>query len=95
MPPNEINDIWMSDKSVSNEIYHGHIFLIGLQKLRTLAKIAGFRVNEIKYIRLSRESLLLFPLLYPFIVVRSLMSYMKHMNKHNDIPREVKRKVYR
>ncbi len=95
MPPNEIDDIWMSDKSVSNEIYHGHIFLIGLQKLRTLAKIAGFRVEEIKYIRLSRESLVLFPLLYPLILIRSLMSYMRHMRKNKDIPKQVKRKVYR
>ncbi len=95
MPPNEIDDIWMSDKSVSNEIYHGHIFLIGLQKLRTLGKIAGFKVAEIKYIRLSRESLLLFPILYPMIVIRSLMSYRKHMSRNKNIPRDVKRKVYR
>jgi len=54
MPPNEIDDIWMEDKSVSEEIYHGHIFLIGLQKLRIIAKLAGFKIAEIKYIRISK-----------------------------------------
>jgi len=67
MPPNEIDDIWMSDKTVSSEIYHGHIFLIGLQKLRVLAKLSDFKIKELKYIRLSKSSLLLFPFFYPII----------------------------
>ena len=42
MPPNEIDDIWMSDSNITKSLYHGHIFLIGLQKLRTLGKLSGF-----------------------------------------------------
>ncbi len=94
MPPNEIDDIWMSDKTITNEIYHGHIFLIGLQKLRTLGKIAGFKVDEIRYIRLSRESLLVFPLFYPFILIRSFMSYFRSMRKNKGVSYEQKKKVY-
>ena len=35
MPPNELDSIWMTDKSITDEIYFGHIFLIGSQNSRT------------------------------------------------------------
>ncbi|WP_038247073.1 class I SAM-dependent methyltransferase [Ghiorsea bivora] len=94
MPPNEINDIWMDDQSVSTEIYHGHIFLIGLQKLRILARLAGFNIKEIRYVRLSRGSLVLFPFLYPLILIRSLLTYQKHMRKLPKISESKKKEVY-
>lgn len=94
MPPNEIDDIWMEDKSVSEEIYHGHIFLIGLQKLRILAKLAGFKIAEIKYIRISKGSLFLLPCLYPMILLSSYCRYRRNMRRHKDISYEVKRAVY-
>lgn len=94
MPPNEINDIWMEDQSVSSEIYHGHIFLIGLQKLRVLGRLAGFKVAEIRYVRLSRGSLLLFPMLYPLILLRSILTYQKHMRKLPNIQKIKKKQVY-
>lgn len=94
MPPNEIDDIWMEDKSVSEEIYHGHIFLIGLQKLRILAKLAGFKIHETKYVRLSKGSLLLLPFYYPLILVSSYIRYRRNLKKHRDIPYEFKKAVY-
>ncbi|MDQ7003567.1 MAG: class I SAM-dependent methyltransferase [Ghiorsea sp.] len=95
MPPNEINDIWMEDQSVSSEIYHGHIFLIGLQKLRILGRLAGFKVKEIRYVRLSRGSLLLFPVFYPLIVLRSLLTYYKNIRKLPNVLKIKKKKVYK
>ncbi|HOZ30197.1 MAG TPA: class I SAM-dependent methyltransferase [Bacteroidales bacterium] len=95
MPPNEIDDIWMEDKSVSNKIYHGHIFLLGLQKLRILAKLTGFKIDEIKYIRLSKGSLLLLPLYYPLIFLSSWIRYFRNIKRNNKIPFEYKKKVYR
>lgn len=95
MPPNEIDDIWMSDKSLSNELYHGHIFLIGLQKLRILAKLSGFRITEIRYMRLSKGSLLLFPFFYPLIWISSWFRYFRNLKKHPDIPVHTKKEVYR
>ena len=83
MPPNEIDDIWMEDKSVSEEIYHGHIFLIGLQKLRILAKLAGFKIQEIKYVRLSKGSLFLFLLFYPLILISSYLRYHRRITSYN------------
>lgn len=95
MPPNEIDDIWMSDKSITPEIYHGHIFLIGLQKLRILAKLAGFRIRENKYVRLSKGSLFLFPFFYPFIFVSSVLRYYRNLRKNENIPLSHKKSVYR
>jgi len=95
MPPNEIDDIWMSDKSITNEIYHGHIFLIGLQKLRTLGKLSGFKVADIKYTRLSKGSLILFPFFYPIIFINSLYVYYKNLNTNKGLSNDEKRKVYK
>lgn len=95
MPPNEIDDVWMSDKSVSSEIYHGHIFLIGLQKLRILAKLSGFKIGEIRYCRLSKGSLFLLPWFYPCIWLSAQIRYRRNMKKHPGIPMAYKREVYR
>jgi len=94
MPPNEIDDIWMDDRSVSQTLYHGHIFLIGLQRLRILAKLSGFRINEVRYMRLSKGSLALFPFFFPFIWISSWFRYFRNMKKHPEISEQVKKKVY-
>ena len=95
MPPNEIDDIWMSDRSVTNEIYYGHIFLLGLQKLRVLGKLSGFNIYENKYVRLSKGSLFLFPFVYPFILLRSLLTYYKNMRWDKNLSSSFKKSVYR
>ncbi len=95
MPPNEIDDIWMSDKSITNEIYYGHIFLIGLQKLRVLGKLSGFKIHEIKYVRLSKGSLFLFPFFYPLILLRSLSTYYKNIRKDKNLTMNNKKDVYK
>jgi SAM-dependent methyltransferase len=95
MPPNEIDDIWMSDKSIINEIYHGHIFLIGLQKLRVLGKLSGFGIKEIKYLRLSKGSVFLFPFFYPLILIRSLLVYRRQLQRNKNIEINKKKNVYK
>jgi len=94
MPPNEIDDIWMSDKSLTDEIYHGHIFLLGLQKLRVIGKLNGFKVKSIEYVRLSKGSIFLFPILYPFILLFSYLAYWKNMRKDKGLSQEQKKAVY-
>ena len=95
MPPNEIDDIWMSDKVATTEIYYGHIFLVGLQKLRMLGKLSGFKVKEIQYLRLSKGSLVLFPIVYPFIFISSYLRYFKNLKKKKEVPIAIKKEVYR
>lgn len=94
MPPNEIDDIWKEDKAVTDQVYHGHIFLIGLQKLRVLAKLAGFRIAEVRYLRLSKRSLVLLPFYYPWIYVSSWLRFRRHLKKHKNMSREALMKVY-
>lgn len=95
MPPNEIDDIWMADKSLTSEIYYGHIFLIGNQKIRILGKLAGFTVSEFRYVRLSKGSLFLFPFLYPIILLSSLFRFYANVRKNSGISRSYKETVYR
>ncbi|MCX6231543.1 MAG: class I SAM-dependent methyltransferase [Bacteroidetes bacterium] len=95
MPPNEMDDIWMSDKSLTTEIYHGHIFLIGLQKLRILAKLSGFGIKEIRYMRISKASLFLFPFFYPLIYISSYLRYFSNLKKHKEIPLTYKKEIYK
>jgi len=95
MPPNEIDDIWMSDKSITNEVYYGHIFLLGLQKLRVLGKLSGFKIDEIKYVRLSKGSLFLFPFFYPLIMLRSFSAYYRNIRKDKNLSMKSKTNVYK
>jgi len=94
MPPNEINDLWMADKSLTNETYYGHIFLLGLQKLRVIGKLSGFKIKEIRYVRTSKGSLFLLPIFYPFILMRSYRVYARNMKKNKSLSPETKKEVY-
>lgn len=95
MPQNELTDIWMLDKNVSMEIYHGHIFMIGLQKLRTLAKLAGFNVEQVRFVNISKTSLLVFPFIYPIILLHSLRAYRRNLRRNKELNAQAKRLVFK
>ena len=94
MPPNELDNIWMSKQEITNEIYFGHIFLIGIQKLRVLAKLSGFKIKKFHFTRVKSTSLILLPFFYPFILLSNWISYRKNMRKNKDFDFETKKKVY-
>ena len=94
LAPNELDSIWMSKQDITDEIYFGHIFLIGIQKLRVLAKLCGFRIVKCHPNRFKTSSVLLFPFLYPFIVLSTWISYRKRMRKNKDYDKETKKKTY-
>lgn len=94
MPPNELDSIWMSKQELTNEIYFGHIFLIGIQKLRALAKLSGFNIKKYHTTQVKSTSVLLFPLLYPFIVLSNWIAYHKNMRKNKEYDHQTKKKVY-
>jgi hypothetical protein len=95
MPPNELDSIWMSQQSINTEIYFGHIFLIGIQKLRVLARLNGFSIREIYFTRAKTTSLLLMPLFYPFILLSNWITYRKNLRKNKDYDDATKKAVYR
>jgi len=93
--PNELDSIWMTEQSISNEIYYGHIFLIGIQKLRVLARLSGFKIKTVHATKTKSTSLLLLPLLYPCIYFSNLITYYKGIKKNKIYSKKVKQEVYK
>ncbi len=91
MPPNEIDSIWYQrNTDQSMDIYYGHIFMLGIHKLRLLASIAGFSIKKIHSTKANRTALLLFPFQYPFILLTNLYSYFRILKRHKNTPPEIK-----
>lgn len=94
MPPNEIDSVWFGDKT-NRKIYYGHIFLLGVQKMRVIARVSGFKISKIIFMRLNKTALFLFPFYYPFIFFSSWYTYFKAMRKNKTIDHDAKMKVYK
>lgn len=94
MPPNELDSVWMNKQQLTSEIYFGHVFLVGIQKLRVLAKLAGFRIQHIEFTRARPTSVLLLPFVYPFIYLSSLANLRRNMRKNKNYDKATKEKVY-
>lgn len=90
MPPNELDALWFAD---SGKMYFGHIFLLGIQKLRVLAAAGGFRIKALHPCKASASSLLL-GFLYPIIALANLYAYWRNVRADDGIDRETKRRVY-
>jgi len=92
--PNELDSIWMSKQDITNEIYYGHIFLIGILKLRCFGKLSGFKIKHIQSTRVKTTSLVLLILFYPFILLSNWITYRKRLRKNKDFDDKTKREVY-
>lgn len=95
MPPNEIDSIWMMSDSADGEIYLGHYFLLGIQRLRGLAKLAGFRIKDIILTQASHTSVALFPFAYPILRLTGWWTYRNHVRRNVRKPSPERKKVYR
>ncbi len=95
MPPNEIDSIWMSKQDITKDIYFGHIFLIGIQKLRLFGKLSGFTIKNIQFTRIKTTSLLLLPLFYPFIFLSNLLTYFKNLKKKRNTQNDIIKGIYK
>jgi SAM-dependent methyltransferase len=95
MPPNEIDSIWMADPSRTSEIYLGHLFLLGIQKLRLLAKLSGFRIKQLIFTTASTTSVVLLPFAYPFILLTNWWTYRNNVRRDHQIPGSRFETVYR
>ena len=85
MAPNELDSIWVSKQEITDEIYFGHIFLIGIQKLRVLARLSGFRLKKVHFTRSRKTSLFL---------LTNWLIYKKRMRKNNLHQYDIKKQVY-
>jgi SAM-dependent methyltransferase len=95
MPPNELDSIWLAKEDITDEIYYGHIFLVGIQKLRVFGKLSGFRIRKVHFTRYKTTSILLFPFLYPFIYLSNWLTYRKNLRRNKNFPSEMVRSTYR
>ena len=95
MPPNEIDSIWMSDQDQEENIYFGHAFLIGIQKLRLLAKLSGFKIKKIHPTRVKKTSLLWFPVFYPFILLSNKIALYKNFKQKKNGEASNRKAVYK
>lgn len=95
MPPNELDSIWMAKADISKEVYFGHIFLTGIQKLRVLAKLTGFKIKKVHFTRAKSTSVFLFPFWYPFIYLSNYITYKKNLKKNDLYDESTKKEVYR
>ncbi|MFH2061258.1 MAG: class I SAM-dependent methyltransferase [Pseudomonadota bacterium] len=77
MPPNELDTVWHADNNKkAKDIYFGHAFLSGIQKLMFLAKMNGFSLKESNRTKINKTSLFFFPFLYPLIAFVSFRTYV-------------------
>ena len=80
MPPNEIDSLWFTSEN-SESVYYGHIFLVGIFKLRLFAELNGLRIHKIHSTRVNDTSLLIMIIFYPFIVWFNWSCYRRSMRK--------------
>lgn len=73
MPANEADQILTASWD-SNVHLFGHVFLIGAQRLRTLARLAGLRLVKTHPVRISNFSLLL-GISFPLLVLVNILLY--------------------
>ena len=79
-PVSAVDSVWGQDETGTKK-YYGHLFLIGIQQLRTLAMVAGFKSIEVKRSDLSTSSLWLMLPFYPIILLVSLFALGQHFRK--------------
>jgi SAM-dependent methyltransferase len=92
MPPTEIDSIWFSEKD-SNKLYFGHIFLLGIQYLQTISTISGFVVKNRIRTDIGNSSTILGVILYPLLVIMTLLSWLAYRNKNQNIDVKYKNSV--
>ncbi len=94
MPPNQIESIWFSEKNGDGKrVYYGHIYLIGLHKLRLLALLSGLKIRKIHHTRVNKTSLLLLLLFYPLMLLSSYSAYRRSIRKNNQIPLQIRERI--
>ena len=95
-PVNERDDVWRPHDA-DGAAYFGHVFLTGVMRLRTLARVAGFRLRRVLPTRRRASAWCLFPLMYPPIWVAAARSRRRSLRKSGGDPaaRELYEELYR
>jgi hypothetical protein len=92
LPPNEIESIWFGKGD--DRIYFGHIFPIGIMKLRCLAKLAGFNLVKVYPSRINWSAFAIAVFTFPFIFFLSLRNYLRSMRKNKNVALQKRTEVF-
>lgn len=92
MPPNELESVWFAS---DDRVYFGHIFPIGIMKLRILSKVAGLEIVKIHPSRVNWTSFLLGLFFYPFVLLHAWKCYFRAMRKIKSVDENSKRVLLR
>jgi hypothetical protein len=81
MPVTEIDSLWFTEKA-TDRLYFGHLFLATVQHLQTICSITGFKVVERRKTARSTSAIVVGVLMYPFIVLGTLLAYLAYRGKN-------------
>lgn len=80
MPPSEVDSVWFSEAR-SDRLYFGHVFLIGVQRLRTLAAFSGLALEQRRWGELSPTSIILGIFLWPLVFLMSFYTWRRAVSR--------------
>lgn len=92
LPSSELDGVWFAGSG--GEPYFGHLFLIGIQRLRILARVAGLRIVALHPVKRSATSICL-SVLYPVVAAATAFAYRRTIRRRAAVPREAKAPVLR
>ncbi len=93
LPPNEVESTWSNPGD--GRIYFGHLFLLGIQRLRCLAELSGFAIERIHSNRIRWISVFAAPFVLPFSFVVSVKAALRaYRNTFSKLPTERRKIVW-
>ena len=92
LPPSEVDAVWFGGDR-PDELYYGHVFLVGAAKLRVLGRLAGLTLDRVHGNHISAGSLLLGGL-YPLILAANGWAYLCSMRRDKHADSAWKQRVY-
>ncbi|MGI9225334.1 MAG: class I SAM-dependent methyltransferase [Woeseiaceae bacterium] len=84
MPVTEIDSLWFTEKE-TDRLYFGHLFLATVQHLQTVCSITGFKIVERRTTAKSASAIVLGVLMYPFIILGTLLAYLAYRGKNEHV----------
>ncbi len=93
MPPSEVDSVWFLESKL-DRLYFGHMFLLSVNHLRSLAIMAGFEISKRIPTQISNSSVTWFILLYPFMILANCFAFMDSYRKQRKNWNKKKRDIY-
>ena len=92
MPYTEIDSVWHVEGNPM-KFYFGHLFLLPVNRLKTLLVLNGFGNFLYKKTKISRSSIFLGLLLYPAYLILNIMACLTYIRKNKHIGLSVKKRI--